>query len=97
MSYDQIDLYINKWSNKYSLTLFKEWNGGESRFAYRTNLNNECYQIYIREPFDGVIRVDISLVDSIDDLEVECFITAPISFIGRVLDKAILIVENGFF
>jgi hypothetical protein len=65
--YLEIDPALQRWVEKHSLTLCREWQG-EARFWY-TSRGKECFQVAIDPPKDGAVKVRASAVETDDAAE----------------------------
>ena len=95
MSYAAIDTVIREWANANVQTPFVEKSHTETRFCYLSSEQAECYQISVDAPENGLVRVHVSAIETIDDMEAHLQWLVPIAQLTAALDTAKkTIVEN---
>jgi hypothetical protein len=87
-SYALIDDAIEAWSRTHSLTLFREFAGRSARFCYTSNAVGDCLQISVEPPRDGVARIHVTDVETVDDAELHLTWEAAISQLSPMLETA---------
>jgi len=88
MSYAAVDQTIREWTDANVKKLFVERADAEARFCYLSSSQGECYQISIDAPENELVRVHVSAVETLDDMEAHLEWTVPISQLRAALDTA---------
>lgn len=88
----EIDFEIRNWATKHSLTLFTEFDGRESRFAYVSSSGFECFQIAIENPIDGLVAVHAECIEGRRGLEPRYGCLVATAELGAALEKIFRIV-----
>ncbi len=89
--YAPIDGAIQRWVERYHLSLGREWQG-EARFWY-TSRQNECFQISIERPVNWFVTVHAWSVDTEDDAELHGEWSVDIHHFDRALTVATELID----
>jgi hypothetical protein len=93
MPYDTVDAEIDAWVERHGLTLFREWAGGEIRCRY-TSSDTECFQIVIREPNSGEVKIEAFSIETTNDEDFQQGWHIPVAKVADGLENALATVEN---
>jgi hypothetical protein len=88
MSYVAVDQTIRDWVAVNGLTLFVESSGAEARFCYFSSPQGECYQISVDPPENDLVKVHVSAVETVDDMEAHLEWVVHLSDLRAALDTA---------
>ena len=95
--YQEIDSVISQWVEKHQFSLFTSTQGldGIFRTVYVTQ-GDECCQIWIDPPKDGVVDVHAADVESLNDEPMRADWAAPTSTLADTLEHSVTHVRSWF-
>jgi hypothetical protein len=94
MSYDAIDPQITAWADRHGVTLFREWDGAQARFCYTSSDAGECFQLVVREPQSGRVKIEAFSIETANDDEFQQSWDVPVSNVDEGLETALTTVED---
>ncbi|MDR2013205.1 MAG: hypothetical protein LBQ20_09260 [Rhodanobacter sp.] len=95
--YHEIDNVISQWVEKHKFTLFTGYQGRPEIFrsVYLGHVD-ECCQIWIDPPQDGIVGVHTADVESRNDEPMRMDWASPISMLSATLELAVDCVRTWF-
>jgi hypothetical protein len=88
MSYEAVDDSVSAWAARHGLRLITEFAGRPCRFCYVSGGEDECYQVSVEPPEDGIITVNVWDVETRDDAELHRAWHVPVGDLGPTLEEA---------